>query len=104
MQNLTLMSIPKIPHVQEGDNLAELLLEALTEAEMELCDGDVIAIAQKIVSKAEGRMVNLNDVAFGPETMKIAVEVGKDPRMVELILQESDEISRKKIRCLSSAP
>lgn len=96
MQNLTLMSIPQIPHVQSGDNLAELLVETLTKAEMKLQDGDVIAIAQKIVSKAEGRMVRLSDVVIDAESMKIANEVGKDPRLVALILQESDEISRKK--------
>ncbi len=100
MQNITLMSIPNIPHVQAGDNLAELLLEALTKAKITLQDGDVLALAQKIVSKAEGRMVPLSEVAFGPETMQVAVEVGKDPRLVELILQESEHISRKKMGVL----
>lgn len=100
MQNVTLMSIPQIPHVQKGDNLAELLLEALTKAEISLQDGDVIAIAQKIVSKAEGRMVHLKDVTVSPQAMQLATEVDKDPRLVELILQESDEISRKKTHIL----
>ena len=100
MQNLTLMSIPQIPHVQSGDNLAELLLEALTKAEMKLKNGDVIAVAQKIVSKAEGRMVQLSDVTVSTEAEKLAHEVDKDPRLVELILQESDEISRKKPKIL----
>ncbi len=96
MQNLSLMSIPHIPHVQPGDNLAELLLDALTKADIVLQNGDVLAIAQKIVSKAEGRMVHLNDIVVSPEAEALATEVLKDPRLVELILQESDEISRKK--------
>ena len=96
MQNITLMSIPQFPHVQAGDNLAELLAEALTRAEIQLQDGDVIAIAQKIVSKAEGEMVHLRDVSPSPEAIELAEEVNKDPRLVQLILQESDEISRKK--------
>ncbi len=100
MQNVTLMSIPQIPHVQAGDNLAELLLEALTKAEISLQNGDVIAIAQKIISKAEGRMVHLNDVTVSPQAMQLATEIDKDPRLVELILQESDEISRKKTHIL----
>ena len=96
MQNLSLMSIPHIPHVQPGDNLAELLLDALTKADITLQNGDVLAIAQKIISKAEGRMVHLNDVVVSTKAETLAAEVLKDPRMVELVLQESDEVSRKK--------
>ena len=96
MQNLSLMSIPNIPHVQPGDNLAELMLDALTKANIILQDGDVLAIAQKIVSKAEGRMVHLSDIVPSTEAAALAEEVQKDPRMVALVLQESDEISRKK--------
>lgn len=94
MAQLALMSIPKIPHVQPGDNLAELLLTAVTQADMPLQAGDVLAIAQKIVSKAEGRLVNLADVVPDEEALAVAEKTGKDPRLVKLILQESDEISR----------
>lgn len=96
MQNLSLMSIPNIPHIQPGDNLAELLLDALTKAGIILQDGDVLAVAQKIVSKAEGRIVHLQDVIPSPEAEALAAEVLKDSRIVELVLQESEEISRKK--------
>ncbi len=94
MPQLHFMSIPNIPHVQPGDNLAELLLTALQQADIELQTGDVMAIAQKIVSKAEGRLVNLGTVTPGAQAQIVAGHTGKDPRVVELILQESEEISR----------
>lgn len=94
MPQLHFMSIPNIPHVQPGDNLAELLLTALQQANIELQTGDVLAIAQKIVSKAEGRQVNLASVTPGAQAQMVAGHTGKDPRVVELILQESEEISR----------
>lgn len=94
MPELRFMSIPHIPHIQPGDNLAELLLTALQQANIELQAGDVLAIAQKIVSKAEGRQVNLASVAPGAQSQIVAGHTGKDPRVVELILRESEEISR----------
>ncbi len=94
MAALTLTAVPHIPHVQPGDNLAEIILHALAEAKIGLADGDVLAIAQKIVSKAEGRLVRLADVQPGKRASEVAAQTDKDPRMVELILQESEEISR----------
>lgn len=61
---------------------------------MDLADGDVLAIAQKIVSKAEGRLVRLAEVRPSDRAIEVAAKTDKDPRVVELILQESDEISR----------
>ena len=94
MNQLTLTAVPHIPHVQPGDNLAELILHALATAKIELAGGDVLAIAQKIVSKAEGRLVRLADVQASNRALEVASQTDKDPRVVELILQESDEISR----------
>lgn len=94
MTNLTLTAVPHFPHVQPGDNLAELILEALAKAQISLADGDVLAIAQKIVSKAEGRLVRLADVQPDEHAVEVAAQTDKDPRVVALILQESEEISR----------
>ena len=94
MTQVTLTAVPHIPHVQPGDNLAELILHALAQANMTLADGDVLAIAQKIVSKAEGRLVRLADVQPSERATEVAEATDKDPRVVELILQESEEISR----------
>lgn len=96
MTNLTLTAVPQIPHIQPGDNLAELVLKAFSEAKMTLVDGDVLAIAQKVVSKAEGRLVHLADVQPSQRAVEVAAQTDKDPRVVELILQESEEISRKR--------
>ncbi len=100
MPELRFMSIPHIPHIQPGDNLAELLLTALQQANIQLQDGDVLAIAQKIVSKAEGRLVNLATVTPGAQAQAVASQTAKDPRVVELILQESEEISRLRLGVL----
>ncbi len=94
MNNLTLTAVPHIPHIQPGDDLAGVILQALADANVTLVDGDVLAIAQKIVSKAEGRLVRLADVPPGDRAKEIAAQTDKDPRVVELILQESGEISR----------
>lgn len=94
MADLTFTAVPHIPHIQPGDNLAELILHALAKANMTLTNGDVLAIAQKIVSKAEGRLVRLADVQPTQRAIEVAAQTDKDPRVVELILQESEEISR----------
>jgi len=93
-QQLTLTALPGIPSVQPGDDLAGLLLDALKEAGITLHNGDVLVIAQKIVSKAEGRQVDLSTIEPGAEASEIALTTGKDPRLVELILRESESISR----------
>ncbi len=91
---LTLTALPGIPDVRPGDDVGRLLLDALDRAGVILQDGDVVAVAQKIISKAEGRLVDLAGVEPGEHALKLAEQVGKDPRLVELILRESDEVSR----------
>jgi coenzyme F420-0:L-glutamate ligase / coenzyme F420-1:gamma-L-glutamate ligase len=91
---VTLTAVPDLPHVQPGDDVAALLLAALAAAGLALQQGDVVVIAQKIISKAEGRLVNLATVRPGAQAQAVAAVTGKDPRVVELILQESEEISR----------
>jgi coenzyme F420-0:L-glutamate ligase / coenzyme F420-1:gamma-L-glutamate ligase len=97
---VTFTAVPHIPQIQPGDNVAAIILAALAQAELPLQDGDLLAIAQKIISKAEGRLVNLETVAPSPRAYEVAEGTGKDPRLVELILQESDEISRMKMGVL----
>jgi len=80
--------------VRSGDDVATLLLQALGRAGLALRDGDVIAIAQKIISKAEGRQVRLADVTPSARAEALAAAVGKDARLVELILRESTAVSR----------
>jgi coenzyme F420-0:L-glutamate ligase/coenzyme F420-1:gamma-L-glutamate ligase len=91
---LNLLALHGIPSVRPGDNIVLLLLDALDNAGISLQDGDILVIAQKIVSKAEGRTVLLADVKPGKEAIEVAEKTGKDPRLVELILRESEGISR----------
>jgi coenzyme F420-0:L-glutamate ligase/coenzyme F420-1:gamma-L-glutamate ligase len=92
--SLTLNAVPGIPLIQAGDDLAAILLQALAAAGIELQDGDVLVLAQKIVSKAEGRWINLIEVQPPRGAMELAEEIEKDPRLVELILQESKDVLR----------
>ncbi|MBN2046949.1 MAG: coenzyme F420-0:L-glutamate ligase [Anaerolineaceae bacterium] len=94
--SMTLTALSGIPMVKPGDSLTQLVLDALKHNQITLADGDVIVLAQKIVSKAEGRMVNLNDVNPGEAAVALAEETSKDPRLVELILRESNQVLRKR--------
>lgn len=91
---LSFTPLPGIGAIREGDDLAEILLDALARAGLVLADGDVLAITQKIVSKAEGRTRRLAAVTPSTEAEALARETRKDPRLVELILQESRGIVR----------
>ena len=91
---LTLRAIPGLPMVAPGDDLAGLLGDAL--AAMPPVDGDVLVLAQKIVSKAEGRIVDIETVTASPRATALAAEIGKDPRVVEVILGEAVRVVRSR--------
>lgn len=91
---LTLTPLQYIPLVQPTDDLARMILDSLNVQEIKLEDGDILVLAQKIVSKAEGRMKNLTLVKPGEEALHYAEITGKDPRLLELILSESKEVIR----------
>lgn len=83
-----------LPELEQGDDLAQLLAEAAARAGG-LHDGDVVVVAQKAVSKVEGRVVRLDDVESSPRAVELAGEDG-DPRQVEVILRESAEVVRSR--------
>ncbi len=91
---LELIAVPGIPMVQAGDDLAALIADGLARADLVTRPGDVLVVAQKVVSKAEGRMVDLASVTPSPRAIALAEEVQKDPRLVELILSESVRVVR----------
>lgn len=93
---LQLIPLREFPLVEPGDKLDQLLLESLRANELELQDGDLLVIAQKVVSKAEGRYVRLADVDPGPEAIALAAATDKDPRQAELILRESRQVLRRR--------
>jgi coenzyme F420-0:L-glutamate ligase/coenzyme F420-1:gamma-L-glutamate ligase len=88
---LVVRAIPGVPTVERGDDLYRIIATALDRIELDLCDGDVVVVASKIVSRAEGCFVDLG---------AITPSVDKDPRLVELIMRESASISRKTIGAL----
>lgn len=96
MRELTLTALPGIPEVGCGTDLAVVLRDALTRAGKALETGDVLVVAQKIVSKAEGRVVHLTGVEPSERAAGLARVVGKDPRLVELMLRESNAVLRAK--------
>jgi len=93
--SLNLTPLEGIPLVQPGDDLADLILLALETSGITLQDGDIFVLAQKIVSKAEGRLVCLASI-IEPSIKSVvyAAEADKDPRLVELVMQESNELVR----------
>ncbi len=94
MQELRFIRIPGVPLIQPGADLAGILGRALREAGELPAAGDVVAVAQKIVSKAEGRIVPLATVEPSAAARDIALRANKDPRVVELILRESRAVIR----------
>ena len=92
--SLTVTALVGMPTVTAGDDLAGLVLDAAAASAVEFRDGDVLVVAQKIVSKAEGRRVVLRDVTPSLRAAKLAAKAGKDPRVAELILRESRDVLR----------
>ena len=95
-RRLTLQALEGLPLISPGDDLAALLAGAMRRMEIAPEDGDVVVVAQKIVSKAEGRLVDLDGIKPSPRAQSLAQEVGKDARLVEMILRESTEVVRHK--------
>ena len=92
LRPLTLTPLAGIPIVREGDAVAGLVGDAIDAAGIVPADFDVVVVTQKIVSKAEGRRVRLADVEPSPRAVDLAASLGKDPRMVEVVLGESNEV------------
>lgn len=92
---IELIALKGLPMVEPGDDVAVLIESALLENAVVLQDDDVVVIAQKIVSKAEGRVVRLADVEPSEEAIERGRETDKDPALVQLILDESNEVLRQ---------
>ena len=94
--NLSFIGVNNIPMVQPGDDLVALVEQGLASMGESLKDDDVVVFAQKVISKAENRYLDLTMVEPSDEAVKIGLEVDKDPRKVQAILDESNEIIRKR--------
>jgi coenzyme F420-0:L-glutamate ligase/coenzyme F420-1:gamma-L-glutamate ligase len=94
LTELRLVALPGFPRVGHGDDLGALTVAALRRARLDLHTDDVLVFAQKIISKAEGRLVDLTTVVPSVSALELAQTVQKDPRLVELILSESRRVVR----------
>ena len=95
-QRLTLSVVPGIPLIAPGDDLGAIIITAIENAGLEPRDGDIVVVAQKVVSKAQGRYVNLDTIVPSASATELAAKVDKDPRLVEVILSESVRVVRYK--------
>jgi coenzyme F420-0:L-glutamate ligase / coenzyme F420-1:gamma-L-glutamate ligase len=93
-QPLQLLPLQAFPEVEPGDDIASFIATSLAASGLEVEEGDVLVIAQKIVSKAENCYAYLNDIEPGPEALALADKADKDPRQAQLILDESREVLR----------
>jgi coenzyme F420-0:L-glutamate ligase / coenzyme F420-1:gamma-L-glutamate ligase len=91
---IEIIPIPVIPDIKAGDKLDIIILESMNNANEFLSEGDIVVVAQKVISKAEGRLVDLKLVNPSEKSLQIAKLNDKDPRLIELILNESVDILR----------
>ena len=89
---LKLYGLKEIPLVKKGDNIAKIIEEDLEKEDIALEDGDILLIAETLISKAEGNIIKVEDVVPSKEAIEIAEKSKKDPKIVEIILQQSNEV------------
>jgi coenzyme F420-0:L-glutamate ligase/coenzyme F420-1:gamma-L-glutamate ligase len=92
---LEALAVPGLPLVGRGDDVPALVWRALEAAGLSVADGDVLVVTSKLLSRAEGRFVELPHVVPSARAIELAAQVGKDPQAVELILRESSAVSRQ---------
>lgn len=93
-ERLTLAVVPGIPLLQPGDDLGAIIIEATGKAGLAPRHDDVFVVAQKVVSKAQGRYIDLTTITPSEQARQLALEADKDPRLVEVILRESARVVR----------
>ena len=96
MNNLELIALEGIPLVEPGDDIADIIFSSLKEHQFKLKEGDVFVIAQKIISKSENRYAYLNQVNPSSAAFHLSKETDKDPKLVQLILDESSKVIRSR--------
>jgi coenzyme F420-0:L-glutamate ligase/coenzyme F420-1:gamma-L-glutamate ligase len=101
-KSITYFAVSGLPLINPGDDLAALVIDALTE-QFRLMSGDIVVVAQKVISKAENRYVELRDVRPSEQAQTLADQTGKDPRYVEVVLSESAEVVKHRRNILIMA-
>ena len=98
MNIIQVIGIEGLPVIKRGDNLAELICQAAEKQGTPIQDGDIIVVSHIAVSRAEGSIINLNEVRPSTFAVQLAKELNKDPRLVEVVLREAKSIIRKKLK------
>ena len=96
MPRISVSTLSRIPLIAAGDDLVAIVLRAAADDGIVFTDGDILVLAQKIVSKAEGRLIPLASVTPGEQALELAADTDKDPRLAQLILDEADTVMRRK--------
>lgn len=91
---IQLIGLTEIPLVNEGDNLSDLIIKSAQIQQITLLDGDILIVAETLISKAEGNFIDLESINPGKEAVELAKKTGKDPKLVEAIINQSREIVR----------
>ncbi|MCJ7518379.1 MAG: coenzyme F420-0:L-glutamate ligase, partial [Anaerolineaceae bacterium] len=94
MSDLNFKQLEGIPLIQEGDNIAEILHYSIKKRKIHIVNGDILAVTSKIISKAEGRLINLKEVQPSRKAVTLGKKIKRDPRLLELVISESKEIIR----------
>lgn len=94
MIEINLIGLTTIPLVKKGDNLLELILDSIKKESIDVQDGDIFVIAETLISKIEGNYIKLNDIVPSDEALELAKKTKKDPKLMEAILNESNEVVR----------
>lgn len=89
---INLIGLEGIPLVKSGDNISQIIKEAILNQKYDIQDGDIILIAETLISKAEGNIIELDEIEPSSEAVKLAEICKKDPKLVEVILQNSNEV------------
>ena len=92
MNSLDLIALKDFPVIEVGDNLVEIISNAINSNNLSIDDNDIFVIAHKIISKSENRYINLNEIKVSEDAAKLALKLNKDKRLVQVIMNESNKI------------
>ena len=94
MKPIEIFAIQNLPMIKKGDNIAKIIVASAKKQNTPIKDKDIIVITHKIISKAEGNIINLEEVLPSEQSKEVAQRTGKDPRFVEIVLRETNEVVR----------
>jgi coenzyme F420-0:L-glutamate ligase / coenzyme F420-1:gamma-L-glutamate ligase len=99
-RTLTFTAVENIPMIKEGNDLCEIIIKAMNDQKLIMQEGDILVIAQKVISKAEGRQINFSRIIPSAKALELAEITQKDARFIELVLSESKNVVRAKFNTL----